>query len=301
STTRRFGGSGLGLTISRSLVQLLGGDIAMRGTLGQGTRVTVDLDMAIAPHGAHDARVSAPVPVTTTPLDVLVAEDNPVNRQLVAAQLGRLGHRCRVACDGAEALAMADSGPVDVLLTDLHMPSMDGYALTRALREKGARVRIVVMTADVMAGERERCLAAGADAFVGKPLRFAALREAIGPGDAVPGGSDTGWDTDLWRETFGDIGVLPVMVGRFQASLGEDIERLPTPCTAREAAEWAHRILGGMRIFGESPEATVMETHERAWRAMAASAPADDLDALVPLLRGFVSRLHAAVAQFEPH
>jgi two-component system sensor histidine kinase EvgS len=298
STTRRFGGSGLGLTISRSLVELLGGDIKLQGRPGEGTQVTVDLDLDVAACGADDTGRPAPVvSMATTPLDVLVAEDNPVNRELVAAQLERLGHRCRVARDGAEALALVDDGPVDVLLTDLHMPAMDGYALTRALRSRGATMRIVVMTADVMAAERDRCMAVGVDAFVAKPLRMAALRDAVAPSTTSPAHErPAGWDIELWRETFGDLGVVPLMVARFEASLNEDVGRLSLPCTAREAAAWTHRILGGMRIFGDSPEAATLEAREREWRAMEPDAPVASLAPVLPPLQCFVLRLRDAAA-----
>lgn len=264
STSRRFGGSGLGLTISRSLVDLLHGQIAMSGSPGVGTQVTVDLRLPVCDAEplpwAEPARPGAPLRTC----HVLVAEDHAINRELVAAQLERLGHRYRIANDGAEALAIAGQWHVDVLLTDVHMPVMDGHELVRRLRERGETMRIVAMTADVMTTERVRCLADGVDAFVTKPLRLATLRDAIVPpkGEA-PSAADESWNVDLWRETFGDLTALPAMIDRFDAGLRHDIDELIASRTPHAAAERLHRMLGGMRIFGPSPEAARIEALQR--------------------------------------
>jgi two-component system sensor histidine kinase EvgS len=297
SITRRFGGSGLGLAICRRLVELLGGHITMAGLPEGGTQVRVECVLPLAKTAARVATPESDTPATAAVArNVLVAEDHPINRELVAAQLERLGHRCRIAGDGATALAMATTWPVDVLLTDLHMPGMDGHALIRTLRERGATLRIVVMTADVMASERDRCMAAGADAFVTKPLRLAALRDAVAASIRVPVDRRDAWDIPLWQDMFGNLAAMPAMIDRFEADLDEAIDRLRAAATATTLADHLHRILGGMRVFGPSAAAAHIERLEARLRdastrddAMLQLAGTDDL------LRDFVERLRTAV------
>ena len=126
-----------------------------------------------------DARSDAPAihrPLTR----VLVAEDNPVNQMVAVKMLERLGCRADVAADGVEAVAMASRFPYDVVFMDVHMPNMDGFEATRRIREKGESVLwIVAMTANAMAGDRERCLEAGMNDYVAKPITPEALRQAL--------------------------------------------------------------------------------------------------------------------------
>ncbi|SEW20172.1 ATP-binding protein [Luteibacter sp. 329MFSha] len=283
STTRRFGGSGLGLAICRRLVELLGGRIEMTSDEGVGTCVTLDIALDIAAgSSANENRTHAPRHAQR-PLDVLVAEDNPINRELVAVQLERLGHRCHVVHDGGEALDLLATREVDILLTDLHMPVMDGYTLTRTLRERGASLRIAAMTANAMPGERERCLALGMDDFVTKPVRLAELdallRRAADASLPMP------WDDDAWVGTYGDLALLPAMVERFIASTRNDLEALDRVVDATDAAAWVHRVLGGMRMFGDSPECMQAE----ALLTLLRGDPVAGLEAL-PAIRAALER-----------
>ncbi len=190
STTRRFGGSGLGLPISRKLCELLGGGLSAECVLGQGCTFVARL--ATGPlEGLR--RVSAteqrarrePFAVREYPQlagRVLLAEDGADNRALVQEQLERCGLECEVACNGGaaiEAVAAAEreGRPFDLVLMDIHMPELDGCAATAELRRRGCTLPILALSANAMSGDRERCLAAGCDEYASKPIDGRALCE----------------------------------------------------------------------------------------------------------------------------
>jgi signal transduction histidine kinase/HPt (histidine-containing phosphotransfer) domain-containing protein/ActR/RegA family two-component response regulator len=188
STTRRFGGSGLGLSIVRRLAQLMHGDVRVRNLPGKGSAFTVTLRLHAA--GADDV-----VPVVATPqglaaLDasggrVLVADDHPVNRQVLQGQLALLGLAVDTATDGMHALSLWQPGRYAVVLADMHMPRLDGYGLTAEIRAREAasrvsRTPIVAVTANATRGEEEHCLAGGMDAYLAKPVTLEGLGATLG-------------------------------------------------------------------------------------------------------------------------
>jgi len=181
STTRDFGGTGLGLSISRDLAELMGGALSVESTPGVGSTFTLELPLPIS-----DAAVAPPEGEDTPALDhiearVLLAEDNPVNRMVATRVLERLGCTVRVVEDGAAALAAATAPDArfDVVLMDCQMPVLDGYEASRQIREAGRRTPIVALTANAMDGDRERCVAAGMDDYLTKPLRPEQLARAL--------------------------------------------------------------------------------------------------------------------------
>ncbi len=192
STTRRFGGSGLGLTICARLVKLMSGDIWVEtgpGGAGSAFHFRVRLGVAEQP-AAPVAQVPAePAAQPSAPdelppgLRVLLAEDNPVNQVLVRRLLEKLGHRVTLATNGREALAAFRQESFDLVLMDVDMPGMDGFEATAAIRASeepnGARVPIMAMTAHAMKGDEERCLRAGMDAYIAKPIQSRVLFERI--------------------------------------------------------------------------------------------------------------------------
>jgi PAS domain S-box-containing protein len=175
STTRRFGGTGLGLAISRQILAAMGGRIWVESEAGRGSRFHVEAPLARAdedvPAESEPPDAAAAPP---RPLRVLLAEDNEVNQRLAVLLLGRRGHQVQVVTNGRAALDAVASSRFDVVLMDVSMPEMDGYDATRAVRAReraeGGHLPIVAMTAHALAEDRARCLAAGMDAYVTKPV-----------------------------------------------------------------------------------------------------------------------------------
>ena len=182
STARRFGGSGLGLSISRHLVEQMGGRLAVDSAPGRGTSFSIELPFAAAATVRPAAAPVAGALASRLAGHVLVAEDNPVNQEVIGAMLGQLGLRATLVGDGSEAVAAVADGGYDLVLMDCQMPGMDGYqaaAAIRAAEGEGARLPIVALTANARADDRSRCLAAGMDDYLTKPVSLATLGAAL--------------------------------------------------------------------------------------------------------------------------
>jgi signal transduction histidine kinase/CheY-like chemotaxis protein len=191
---RLYGGTGLGLAVSRSIVTLMGGAIGLKSMPGQGTTVTFTAYFILAP-GSQPAVASGPqrpARTVTLPapqmaagslsLKILLAEDNLVNQRVAMTMLGKMGHRITLATNGREALERWRQSDYDLILMDVQMPEMSGLeAATQIRREEatGAHVPIVAMTAHAMSEERDRCLAAGMDDFISKPVSYKVIEQAI--------------------------------------------------------------------------------------------------------------------------
>ena len=185
STTRRYGGTGLGLTISKRLAEMMGGTLGVESAPGAGSTFRFTLAVPPAPVPVPSARAdeeaAAPGPVPEG-LRVLLAEDNVVNQKVAVRMLERLGVRADVVADGLEAVEAIGRTPYDLVLMDIQMPTLDGLEATRRIRAEipsERQPRIVAMTANAMQGDRERCLDAGMDEYVSKPVRFDELRRVL--------------------------------------------------------------------------------------------------------------------------
>ena len=186
STTREYGGTGLGLTISARLAALMGGRISVQSREGEGSEFRATLRVEIASAAAQGTPATAPIaalPVTDRAPHILLVEDNPVNQRVAQGMLRKLGFDVSTANNGLEALDRVAERAFDAILMDVQMPGMNGLEATRAIRDRengsGQRIPILALSANAMQGDRDAGAAAGMDAYLTKPVDMAALRDAL--------------------------------------------------------------------------------------------------------------------------
>ncbi|AXA25847.1 response regulator [Pseudomonas putida] len=180
SISRRYGGTGLGLSIARTLAERMGGKLRGESREGMGSTFTLEVPLMLSSKPAarllgheHDALLGG------DGQRVLLVEDNPVNQSVIEAMLRSLGFEVSVALDGAQAVEMAGQQSFAAILMDCRLPLMDGYEATRRIRQHGAQLPIIALTANALQGDRERCLAAGMNDYLSKPFKRTDLQRIL--------------------------------------------------------------------------------------------------------------------------
>lgn len=294
STTREFGGTGLGLTICRELMEMMGGTIVLDSIPGSGTTVALNLPVTLVTPSAHSIASAAGSAVTgnggarARPGGrVLVVEDHPGNRALIREQLLELGVRPTLVDSGSAALQALADADFDLVLMDCHMPGMDGYEATRRIRARprsGPHLPIVAISASTGAEHLAECLGSGMDGVLRKPLRLEELRSTL----------------ELWpvqlageRDAEPTTNAEPVAIDPI-ALLREDLTGIEDAIRAGDLAlarHHAHRLGGAARMLSHGQVATLAEQVEATVAGGAVPDPGN-----LPALAKAIDRVAVASA-----
>ena len=315
SGAARAGSSGLGLSICLRLANLMGGTLEMHSMKGRGTtmlftlrarRTTLEPNAPAPAHAPLEAaRPALPADAASRGGLVLVVDDHPINRMLLAKQLASLGHASLVAENGAEALELWSRGGIAVVITDCDMPVMDGYELTKRLREAEdaaglARTPVIAWTANALEGESEKCLQGGMDDFLVKPTQRDELAAKLARWLAQRSAQAEAVDLAQLRElTGGDTAMERTVLAEFLRSSQEDAAELHAALASRDIAKAtriAHRLKGAAASVGAHGLRRTCDEIESAGRAAEVAAASHAL----PALDAEIARIHAQVEPDRP-
>ena len=292
SVSRKFGGTGLGLTICRQLAELMGGRLSLESAPGLGSVFHLDLPLPTAQAPAQEGQADAPRATHFPGVTVLVAEDNPVNQKLIRFMLDNLGVSVITVDDGRKAYDLLATTPVDLVLMDCQMPEWDGLTASRALRERESaenrrRLPIVALTANAMVGYDAVCREAGMDDYLTKPIREEELVAALArqlPGRALetrdaaaaapepePLPTAQGFDAaKLRRVCRNDEAQVREMLSLFVSSTESLLSELAQALARRDAsltARQAHQIKGAAAYIGAEDVARLASEAETQAKA----------------------------------
>jgi two-component system, NarL family, sensor histidine kinase EvgS len=344
STTRKFGGSGLGLVIAKRLAGLMDGDIVMESSLGHGTTLSFTAAFAIANEKdiedhSEDYKApfrSRPLPSIETAIEerslILVVDDHPTNRIVVGKQLALAGFICEFAEDGEQGIAKWKTGRYALVLSDIHMPVMDGYQMSREIRnvektEQRRPIPIIALTAAALKGDAERCFAAGMDDYLVKPVNIPRLANCIytwlphikAPGliesntvvpniavspleiTALSGKNLACLDQRVLQEiTGGDNEEMFSILNDFIQSAEQDLSTLKRALVAKDThhvSREAHKIKGAAKLVGAMRLALAAEHLELSAKQDASSFA--ELTHLAQLIFSSVDEFQQHVAELK--
>ncbi|MBF0470533.1 MAG: PAS domain S-box protein [Gammaproteobacteria bacterium] len=266
SISRVYGGSGLGTTISKELVELMGGEIDFNSVIGKGSNFFFQIPLPTTSRVVEESETGSRITPPLPPLLILLAEDTPLNQDLARIRLEDKGHQVTIVANGLEAVAAATNHRYDLILMDMMMPEMDGLEATRQIRnfeeaQQQARTPIVALTASVTPKDREICFDAGCDAFVPKPIDFSQLQREMKAllkleGRTTPAAAeapistnaaatllnrDEGCATWMGEENYHQALTL---FCQDYSGFTEEMERLISACAWESAYHAAHRLKG---------------------------------------------------------
>ncbi|WP_414913363.1 transporter substrate-binding domain-containing protein [Pseudomonas sp. IT-P258] len=292
--------AGLGLVISRTLCEMMGGSLDLSSELGRGTRVVIQLRLPLL----DDLKPIAPlvqeeVAENSPSLNVLVVDDYPANRLLLAQQLGYLGHQVQDADDGEQGLHAWRHGEFDVVITDCNMPNLNGYDLAKAIRQQEREERrlpcvIFGFTANAVPEERQRCLDAGMDDCLFKPITLGDVRcqlTGIAPRIKSKSVTSTFDLAYLQQLTLGNREALNSLLKDLMRSIVEDRNRLAeysSETNSHQLADLAHRIKGGARL---ARAGSLLETCEHLESVCQMEATHDQRQSAITALRKALDNL----------